>query len=445
MSEQRLVGTRIRERRMALGLRQADLAQAVGISPSYLNLIEHNRRAIAGKRLIEIARVLEVEVQVLSSGAAAALSTQLRGVAGGAAVEADRIEELIGRFPGWARLLSAQHARIAALERTVAELSDRLAHDPFLAESLHEMLSTVTAIRATSAILVQTPDIDADWQARFHHNLSDESERLAARAQALVGHFDRMSQEKAEFATPFDALDAFVEARDHHFAALEPEPAPQAALEPDAPPRAAPEDLIAAAAELTSAPARALALRHLHRYAADARALPLPVLLGAAEAEGYDPVRIAARLGCDGGLLLRRLASLPPAPGRPAFGLVLCDGAGVTTYRKALPGFALPRYGGGCALWPLYRALARPHQPVVQIVETPDEARHLAWALCQPRAPAGLAAAPAVEAAMLFRAAPDMAAGPVPGPVQPVGAACRICPRQDCGARREPSILQEGF
>ncbi|MEZ8097508.1 MAG: helix-turn-helix transcriptional regulator, partial [Amylibacter sp.] len=44
-----LLGTRIRENRKALRLSQKDLAHAAGISASYLNLIEHNRRRIAGK------------------------------------------------------------------------------------------------------------------------------------------------------------------------------------------------------------------------------------------------------------------------------------------------------------------------------------------------------------------------------------------------------------
>ena len=43
-----LTGNRIRERRLVLGMKQADLAEAVGISASYLNLIEHNRRRIGG-------------------------------------------------------------------------------------------------------------------------------------------------------------------------------------------------------------------------------------------------------------------------------------------------------------------------------------------------------------------------------------------------------------
>ena len=41
-----LTGTRIRERRLALSRRQADVARAAGISPAYLNLIEHNRLSL---------------------------------------------------------------------------------------------------------------------------------------------------------------------------------------------------------------------------------------------------------------------------------------------------------------------------------------------------------------------------------------------------------------
>ena len=44
-----LSGTRIRTLRTARRIGQADLARLAGVSPSYLNLIEHNRRR-AGPR-----------------------------------------------------------------------------------------------------------------------------------------------------------------------------------------------------------------------------------------------------------------------------------------------------------------------------------------------------------------------------------------------------------
>ncbi|MGA1234498.1 MAG: helix-turn-helix domain-containing protein, partial [Lutimaribacter sp.] len=43
MPQGQLTGTRIREKRIAKRVRQADLALRVGISASYLNLIEHNK------------------------------------------------------------------------------------------------------------------------------------------------------------------------------------------------------------------------------------------------------------------------------------------------------------------------------------------------------------------------------------------------------------------
>ena len=52
MSREGLTGSRIRERRVMAGQKQADLAKAIGISASYLNLIEHNRRRIGGKLLL---------------------------------------------------------------------------------------------------------------------------------------------------------------------------------------------------------------------------------------------------------------------------------------------------------------------------------------------------------------------------------------------------------
>jgi transcriptional regulator with XRE-family HTH domain len=53
-----LTGTRIRERRILIGMRQAELARAAGISASYLNLIEHNRRRVGEDVLAALARAL---------------------------------------------------------------------------------------------------------------------------------------------------------------------------------------------------------------------------------------------------------------------------------------------------------------------------------------------------------------------------------------------------
>ena len=437
MTGRLMTGPRIRERRIDLGLRQSELARKVGISPSYLNLIEHNHRGIGGKLLLEIARELKVPVATLTEGAEAALIAALRDAAdraGEADAELTRIEEMAGRFPGWAAVIAAQHARITALEQAVDNLSDRLTHDPFLSESMHDILTTITAIRSTASILAQTPDLDAEWLARFHGNIFRDSRRLSDAAEALVRYFDQMPREDSGFSTAADAVAGFAEGQGYHFEALE-------AGAPDAV-----EAVLDSAPVLTAEADRALARRYLERYRADALRLPLESFTEAAERLGHDPGALAAETGADLLCVFRRLASLPADAGGIAFGLVVCDGSGTLTFRKPLPGFSLPRYGAACAFWPLFQALIRPAQPLRAVMEMPDETRFLAHAVSLPVAGPGFGGPQVVEAAMLFqRIGEEAGAPPADAPVYPVGTSCRICQRAGCAARREPSILHQGF
>ena len=105
-----LTGSRIRERRQISGLRQVELARQVGISASYLNLIEHNRRRIGGKLLVDIARALSVEPSLLTQGIEATLIAALREAAADATghqAEVDGLEEFAGALSGLVRCTGA--------------------------------------------------------------------------------------------------------------------------------------------------------------------------------------------------------------------------------------------------------------------------------------------------------------------------------------------------
>lgn len=433
MSRGALTGTRIRERRMVLGVRQADLAREVGISPSYLNLIEHNRRRIGGKLLVDLARELDVEASALSEGAESALLEALREASGGhagATTEADRVEEFAGRFPGWAQLLTDKARRVDELERIVEMLTDRMTHDPFLSASLHEILSTVTAISSTSAILSDTKDIDPEWQTRFLRNLQDESQRLNDGAQALVGYLDESRDENGWQSSPREELEAYLEANQYHLAALETGGADI-------------DEMIAQASELSSSSARGMARSYMARYVEDARALPLNVFADAARSVDLDPGQLAMRFSTDVATIFRRLAALPEELLGQHIGLVTCDGSGTLTFRKPVSGFTLPRFGAACPLWPLYQALSRPMAPIRAEVEQAGRApeRFMCYAICQPRPITDFGGPQVLEASMLIVSNSDKPSGEL----QPVGTSCRICPRRDCIARREPSILADGF
>jgi transcriptional regulator with XRE-family HTH domain len=415
MTRGALTGSRIRDRRVASGLKQADVARAAGISASYLNLIEHNRRRIGGKVLGDIARALGCEVTALSEGAEAVLLASLReaAVAGGA--EPDKAEEFAGRFPGWAGLLVERHERVEHLALEVEALSDRLAHDPHLSASLHELLSAITAIRATTSILAGTDDLDPNWARRFLGNLDAEGRLLAEGAEALVRYLDGPGAAETTAATPQEEVEALFAARGWHLAEIEE--------------GASPEWFVARAGELQTATGRALAYAAVDRYARDARRLPLAALAPHLE---DPPGALADRFGVAPDTVLRRLALLP---GREA-GLVIADGAGAITFRRPLAGFPLPRHGAGCGLWPLYQALTRPAHPLRAVLEMPGEAprRVRAEAVALPKGGAEFGAVSVFETTMLLTPTGE-------GPGAPVGPTCRICPREACAARREPTIL----
>ncbi len=420
-----LTGSRIREQRLAQGVRQADLAIRAGVSASYLNLIEHNRRRVGGEVLVRLAQALGLDVQVLAGSADDGLIDDLRSAVAsgsdGGAAEIDRVEEFAGRFPGWAGLLAAQHRRGAQLERSVEALNDRMTHDPHLSATLHDLLSALSAVRATAGILAETEDIDPDWRQRFHANLHKDAERLAVGAETLVAYLDGSDQPQDGIAAPQEELEAWLAVWGWHLGEIGAGDA--AALE-------------GGILGLPSAAARVLARAWVAQAAADAAVLPLSAFLAAMADLGPDPALLAQRFGVGMLPVFRRLATLPGS----RFGLVICDGSGTMTFRKAIDGFALPRFGAACPLWPIYTALSRPMSAVASVVEAPGRPaqRFAARAYCQITQPTGFGGIELREAAMLIW--PDAGSA---GPVVEIGSTCRICPRAQCAARREPSILSD--
>ena len=101
----------------------------------------------------------------------------------------------------------------AALERTVETLTDRLAHDPHLAASLHEVLSTVTAIRSTASILAETGGARAGM-ARALSPQHRRGQPAAGRRRPSAGALSRRRPGDAG-ATPLspqEEVDAFLAA-----------------------------------------------------------------------------------------------------------------------------------------------------------------------------------------------------------------------------------------
>lgn len=451
-----IVGTRIRERRRALGITQVDLARRIGISASYLNLIERNKRGIAGSLLLRAAAALELGLDDLDGAAERRLLETLAELAHAPdlatlGIEAESAGELIGRYPGWARAVAALARSERAAAAEARALADRLTHDPFLGEAVHRMLTRVAAVRSASEILVDYADLPPERRTRFLAIIHDEARALTDVGEALAAYFDK-AEETGRALTPIDEVEALFDVCANRFDEIEVAAAAVARL-PSGPGRGreaaqalagaglappierAIEQVIERHAEIETTPARVRARRALAEYAAAAILAPLPAFAPRAAALGYDLEALAGEFGLEPETVCRRLLALS-GEGVPRFGYFRVNAAGTLIERRGLAGLVAPRYAPACPLWVLYRAQQSPEAVIRQRALFPTGERFVFLARAHRSGPTGFGQprhyvtdmlALSEADARLTVYAPDQTV-----PMEEVGPACRVCPRRTC-------------
>ena len=463
-SQGSILGARIRQRRREIGLSQIELARRVGISASYLNLIEWNKRQIAGARLRRIAEALDLAVDELGGLPERRLAEALAEIANlpslaGLDIEEARVGELIGRFPGWSRALAALARSEREATARAGVLSDRLSNDPFLGETVHRMLSRIAAIRSAAEILTEYTDIEADRRDRFLRIIHEESATLSEVGEALVVYLDK-AEDTDRVMTPTDEVEAVFTARGNRFGEIEaaaaelaglltdPLPVPRqakaAALASD---RLGPtiEEIVAGEPWILTATARTRARKALLDYAAGAILMPMRTLAARSAELGYDVEALAESFSTGVDTVCRRLTALR-GEGAPRFGYLRANAAGTIIELIGLEGLAVPRYAAACPLWALYRAQQTPEAVVRQRVLFPSGARFVFLARARHSGPIGFGRPRHYLTDMLVMAEED-AMHTVYAPdrstfVEEVGPSCRLCPRLACAHRVEDPLSQ---
>jgi len=494
-----LIGRKIRERRRALGLTQAALARQLDISASYLNLIEADRRNIAGALLLRVAGALGVSVDEMDGAAERRLVSDLGEIATDAAVATLQLApasaaDLAARYPDWAQALVSLHRANLAHQQTVTALSDRLSQDPFLGDAVHSLLANLTAIRSASEILESVGELEPAQRQRFVSIIAGDSRRLTDVAQSLADFFSK-AHTATRSVTPVDDVDDFLAENDNHFPPLEvAADALRAELDgrggslestlaawlrhagaatvaaPDAPPASGRFELARAVAaiacrdavaaqldsstRLHSAPARRRAERALLSYVAGCVLMPYDSFGPAAAEARYDIDALARHFGTSFEQVCHRLVTLrrPGAEGL-RLGFMRADAAGYVSKRLALPRLPLPRYGHACPLWAVYQALQAPGATVRQLAEFPGGGRYLMVARAVEK-DTGAFHAPRRLLSITLMCDALQADGVIYGdgldlshsaPATPVGLTCRTCVRRDCRWRQEDPIIDAGM
>ncbi len=452
-----ILGTRIRQRRREVGKTQSALARTVGISPSYLNLIEWNKRPIGGKLLLNIAQALDLPLSALDSSAEKRLSTTLSELARqpdlqGFGIEVDRTSELIGRFPGWAKGMAA----LARSERDAVErahtLSDRMSNDPFLGEQIHVMLSRIAAIRSASEILTEY-DVPTENRGRFNNIINDESRILSDVAEALALYLDK-AEEEERVLTPVDEVEALFDASGAHFPEIEQTAEALSGRLTDPLPmsrrsrarilaadhmKGAIDKIIASSSVLESDAGRTRARQALMDYAVAAILMPMQVFATRAADLRYDIEGLSETLSAEVEVVCHRLTALPKEEEHPTFGYLRANAAGTIIEMIGLEQLTVPRYASACPLWVLFRAQQSPETVIRQRVLFPNGARFVFVGRARHLGAVGFGKPRHYVTDMVAMLESDAAKTiyepEASTPVEEVGPSCRLCPRAGCPHR----------
>ena len=456
MSEQKIfAGPRLRRIRNQLGLTQTAMAEELGISPSYLNLIERNQRPLTVQLLIKLSSVYKLDLDELqgeSTGTVSALKE----------VFSDPL--LAGELPGDTELLEVADAApnaasgVLKLYRAYREAQSRLSDlSDLLAQegrttSVSETRLPVDEVREVFEKRANYSGAIEEVAEAFYERLAPGDDLAAAlKAWLTKDHgivvrllpvhtmpnwrrrFDRHSMRLflSERLSPFDQLREI---------ALE--AAQLAFREPIL------EEL--GGLELSSDEARRLARFEIARYAAHALMMPYGAFQAAAQRARYDVDVLRSRFHVSYEQAANRLTMLqrPGASGVPFFMLEV-DNAGNRFRRAGARGFPQSRFGGACPKLNIHAAFTQPGQIFVDAIEMPDGAEFLVISRTL-EGPQGAYNERVRRTALMlacdigFRdevvyGAATTGAGQTP---TPVGPACRLCERPGCLSRAEPPLTR---
>lgn len=439
------IGSRIKRLRRQRNLSQSDLAAALGISASYLNLIEHNRRRTTVALLLKAAAFFGVDAGELAEADGSRLSGDLMEIFG---------DDLFAETGLTNQDIHDLAANNPAVGRAVVRLFDRY-------RALHD----AAAHAAPEAELDTAVDAVSDF-LQEHGNHFPALEAAAERArEAIAGAADAFEPGlRAHLLAahgirwrmaplPGEAVERFDAARGELFVSdiVPSETALFAAARRLGRVGAAEaiEPLIAAGG--LPPDAEALARDALAAYFAGALIMPYDAFHRACRETRYDIERLARRFKTSFEQVCHRMTTLqrPGQTGIPLH-LVRTDIAGNISKRFSLSGIHIPRHSGACPRWNIYSAFLRPDQLSVQISQMPDGSRYF----CIARAVAkggyrhnaprkhlsiGIGCHISHAAEMVYSDGMDILN---PEWVVPIGVGCRICPRPDCGQRACPPAGQ---
>lgn len=454
MERKAMLGAKVRRLRRDQGLTQAQMADALGISPSYLNLIEHNQRPVTVPVLLRLGQNFGVDLQSFAEDEESRLAAGLREVFSdplfeGGDIRRQDLQELAAAAPALGQAVVSLYSAYREAREDLENLSEQLADR----DRLH-------LVQNAAFPLEEVRDM---FHARNNHfpDLEEAAEKLWSEARLEQGDLyrglvDWLLHEHGVRVklVPAEVMVNAVRRFDRHGKRilLSEMLAPSARVFQLAGQLALLRyrDLmghIVDAANLSCDETRRLARIGLANYFAGAVLMPYGRFVEAAQKVRYDIEILRRRFDASFEQVCHRLTTMqrPGAKGVPFF-LIRVDSAGNVSKRFSGAGFHFARFGGGCPRWIVYEAFRTPGKVHTQLAQMPDGATYFTLARTVVKASGGHLSPPQLFAIALgcevthaqqivYADGADLKAA-----ATPIGVNCRLCPRLDCPQRAFPPL-----
>jgi predicted transcriptional regulator/transcriptional regulator with XRE-family HTH domain len=447
------IGQKLRELRDEQQMTQAQFAEQLEISTSYLNQLENNQRHVTATVLLALAERFSVNIADLSRQDSDRLMADL--------LECYADPLFDGKAPSSRELrLAAQNSPSVALSVITMHQALRRASD-----QLAELDDTITR---SGVIGEPTPYEEVRDYFHFKNNYVDELDRAAELLAAelhdnadsyrdRIQHFrDHLQQQHNVNVT--ENIEHSNVLRNYHpdsgLLQINKRSQPSTQAFQIAHQIALLEhkdmmDKLIAEAQFRSPEAGNICRIGLANYFAGAMLMPYTSFQSAAKTVRHDLVDLADLFDTSIEQVAHRLSTLqrPGLPGVPIF-FARIDRAGNITKRHSATKLQFARFGSACPLWNAHRAFETPGRIIRQLAETPDGVRYLCLA-CTVDKPTGGYNDPTQQYALALGCEikfkddfvySDKLTADAPEHFEPIGTSCRICDRENCIQRALPPL-----
>lgn len=454
MSQPVILGAKLRALRRRESLTQAQLAQRLGVSSSYVNLIENNRRPITVNLLLKLAREFQLDLASFGSSGDAHLVADLREVFGdpmfdSSGITLDDLQELSMSQPGVARAVLTLYRRYREAQQSAAglvqQVSDHSAGESMLAsnpaEELHDLLQQhgnyFHPIEEAAEELWRQAGLDSDdvYTGLIHYLRREHGIEVRV-VRAHEGTVMRRYDPRHGLITLSEVLPP----RSRRF---------QLAHQVGLLTRSALFDRIDLGLRPEHEATRALLRVVLANYFAAAVLMPYQAFHRAATEERYDIELLAHRYRTSFEQVCHRMTTLgrPGMEGIPLH-FIRIDIAGNISKRFSGSGICMPRFSGACPRWNVHAAFLTPGMFRVQLSRMPDSTVYFCVARTVQRATGGYNIPHTVYSIgigcearharqMVYSDGMDL---DNVAAATPVGVTCRTCERTACEQRVFPPM-----